>query len=79
MQSFQALCIVCFLWRLIAKSVSGDTKEALREKARWYFIKTVEVGANSPGHMVEKMISLFSHKNSNVGIEAQKVILGTLE
>lgn len=67
------------MWRLIANSVSGDTKEGLREKARMYFIKTVEVGASSPGNMIERMIALFTHKNSNVGIEAQKVILGTLE
>lgn len=29
--------------------------------------------------MIERMVSLFSHKNRNVGIEAQKVVLGTLE
>lgn len=57
----------------------GDTKDGLREKARAYFIKTVEIGANIPGNMIERMVSLFSQKNSNIGIEAQKVVLGTLE
>lgn len=55
-----------------------DTKEGLKEKARSYFIKTVKVKDSNARHMIEKIISL-SHKNSNVGIEAQKVILGTLE
>lgn len=39
-----------------------DTKEGLKE--------TVKVKDSNARHMIEKIISLLSHKNSNIGIEA---------
>uniref|UniRef100_A0A1B6GM36 TOG domain-containing protein n=1 Tax=Cuerna arida TaxID=1464854 RepID=A0A1B6GM36_9HEMI len=56
----------------------GDSKENLREKARAYLLKTVEVGAHNPNNLIEKLIPLLNTKNRDMATESQKAILEIL-
>ncbi|XP_046683074.1 CLIP-associating protein 2 isoform X4 [Homalodisca vitripennis] len=56
----------------------GDSKDYLREKARAYLLKTVEVGAHNPNNLIEKLVPLLHNKNRDTSTESQKAILEIL-
>jgi len=58
--------------------VSGDSKDATREKAQMVLLKIMEKGCMSPQNLLDRLRPAFNHKNAKLREEALILLTTTL-
>lgn len=58
--------------------ISGDSKDATREKAQLVLLKIMEKGCMSPQNLLDRLRPAFNHKNAKLREEALILLATTL-
>lgn len=58
--------------------VTGDSKDATREKAQLVLLKIMEKGCMSPQNLLDRLRPAFNHKNAKLREEALILLTTTL-